>query len=83
MVDGSIERWFRTRKILIKTPIPPARYVNETVHESLGQCKRGRDLASSDESEVDEDKPIEESTYSAQDQWSKKGGKLVKIKKKS
>ena len=55
-------------KNLIGAPIYPARYINETVHESLGQCKRSsKHLISEDE----ENNPVEASKFNALDIWNK------------
>ena len=71
MVDSSVEAWFRTRKNLIDAPISPARYINETIHETLGQCKRSsKHLVSEDEDE--ENNPVEATKFNALDMWGKK-----------
>ena len=78
MVDSSVEAWFRTRKNLIDAPISPARYINETIHETLGQCKRSsKHLVSEDEDE--ENNPVEATKFNALDMWGKKK-KRKKIK---
>lgn len=81
MVDSSVEAWFRTRKNLIDGPISPARYINETIHETLGQCKRSsKHLVSEDENE--ENNPVEATKFNALDIWGKKK-KLLTFKKKN
>ena len=81
MVDSSVEAWFRTRKNLIDAPISPARYINETIHETLGQCKRSsKHLVSEDEDE--ENNPVEATKFNALDIWGKKK-KLLTFKKKN
>ena len=80
MVDSSIEAWFRTRKLLIKVPVYPARYIHETVYETLGQCKRTAKYMLDDEGDVEKES-IEETQFGAVDYWSKKR-QLVQTKKK-
>ena len=79
LVDSSVEAWFRTRKISFPSPIPPARYINETVHIALGECKRKAELLSDNDSDDDQ---IIESKYHCTDTWARKANPLLKMKKK-
>ncbi|CAF1060058.1 unnamed protein product, partial [Brachionus calyciflorus] len=81
LTNGTIEKYFATRKKLVKNCKEPAFYVNRTIRDAFGQALRSKNVldvlddCTSDEESICSD---QEDRFRAVDKWGKKPSKKNK-----